>query len=165
MVSIGISWQPKYFCLYCGSIPLRYQGASGIRQCLHIQPQENFMPQWKFSSSWNISLLSIFGPLWICQGSILGIEVRPGVCTGVAEPASWPLGMRLPICICISHLCIASFSNARRKGEEHMGIGKAYYNLPKSPAARTASCIHIWKEFSCAKMKQNKTKQKSHCMW
>lgn len=96
--------------------------------------------------------------LCICQGSILGIEVRPGVCTTVAEPASLPLGMRLPLCICISHLCIASFSNARRKREEHMGIGKACYNLPKSPAVRTASCIHIWKELSCAKMKQNKTK-------
>lgn len=143
--------------LYFGSTAFRDQSASGIRQYLHIQPQENYMPQWKFPSSWSISLISIFGPLWICRGSILGIGVRPGVCTRVAEPASLPLGKRLPLCICISHLCIASFSNARGKGEEHMGIGKACYNLPKSPEARTANALTFEKNSLVPKW--NKTKQ------
>lgn len=108
------------------------------------------------ASSWDISLLSIFGALK--SGDHLGDSIeakslpksgRSSITASGNKPSS--LYLHFPSLYC-------QFPNARGKGEEHMGIGKVCYNLPKSLSAWMALCIHIWKEFSYAKMKQNKTK-------
>lgn len=111
------------------------------------------------ASSWNTSLLSIFGALRILEsGDHPGdsSEAKSQHQSGRSSITATGNKLSSPHLHFPSLYC--QFPSARRKGEEHMGIGKVCYNLPRSLSAWMALCIHVWKEFSCAKMKQNKTK-------
>lgn len=149
-----------FFFLHCSSTPLSNQGANGIRQGLQAQPQENFMPQ-LLAGTYPCSLsLEHFKSGDHLRDSSEAKSLHQSGRSSITATGNKPSSLHLhfPSLYC-------QFPSARRKVEEHMGIGKVCYNLPKSLSAWMALCIHIWKEFSCAKMKQNKTQQKSHCMW